>query len=103
MVLVADLVLVAAEAAAAPDAGRAQPRQRLLQGAVARQARCRVPVLQPPVSTTPRAIISSGCTDDNNEIMRKQQIVKNREKISDAILAKHVCEDQRQAYDAAPG
>ena len=52
VVLVAHLILVAAEAAAAPDAGRAQPRQRLLQDTVTRKARRGVPMLQPPGHAT---------------------------------------------------
>ncbi len=48
VVLIADLVLVAAEAAARPDAGLPQPRQRLLQSAIPRQAGRGVAVLQPP-------------------------------------------------------
>lgn len=48
VILVADLVLIAAKAPARPDARLPQPGQRLLQNTIPRQAGCGVPMLKPP-------------------------------------------------------
>ena len=56
VVLVADLVLVAAKAASRPDARLAQPGQGLVQHAVPGQAGSGVAMLQPPAATPSQAL-----------------------------------------------